>query len=248
MTYPEGSKRRPTNSEGPVNVQLLTPLETLVEPSPLQGARVERGLSVEQLSVRSGLRVEEIEWLEEGRLFRFPSQSAGMLAAVVYATALGVDRSEARRLAGLPAHGNPFRVNPVARLLVTAAVAALLSAVLVAVLMPGRSEHVRTVVAAADPNLPAPWKISVTVLNGSGDINYTRQVASRIGSMGYLIAKVTRADRFDYPQTAVYFEPGSDKIAIRLARQLGVSTQTLPPGSHPRELVVIVGPARGPGA
>jgi transcriptional regulator with XRE-family HTH domain len=242
MTYQEGSGRSPTNPEGPVNMQLLSPLETLVEPSPLQGARLERGLSAEQLSVRSGLRLEEIEWLEEGRLFRFPSQNAAMLAAVVYATALGVDRPEARRLAGLPSHGNPFRVNPVARLLVTAALAALLSAVLVAVLMPGRSEHVRTVVAAADPNLPAPWKISVTVLNGSGDINYTRQLASRIGSMGYLIAKVTRADRFDYPHTAVYFEPGSDKIAIRLARQLGVSTQTLPPGSHPRELVVIVGP------
>jgi transcriptional regulator with XRE-family HTH domain len=229
-------------------MQVLSPLETLVEPSPLQEARVERGLSVKQLSVRSGLRVEQIEWLEEGRLYRFPSQNAGMLAAVVYATALGVDRSEARRLAGLPAHGNPFRVNPVARLLVTAALAALLSAVLVMVLMPGRSEHVRTVVAAADPTLPAPWKISVTVLNGSGDINYTRRVASRIGSMGYLIAKVARADRFDYPRTAVYFEPGSDKIAVRLARQLGVATQTLPPGNHPRELVVIVGPPRGPGA
>jgi transcriptional regulator with XRE-family HTH domain len=226
---------------------LLSPLETRVEPSPLQEARLERGLSVEQLSVRSGLRVEEIEWLEEGRLFRFPSQSAGMLAAVVYATALGVDRAEARRLAGLPVHRNPFRVNPVARLLVTAAVAALVSALLVAVLMPGSREHVRTVVAPAEKNLPAPWKISITVLNGAGDINYTRQVASQIGSMGYLIAKVARADRFDYPRTAVYFEPGSDKIAIRLARQLGVGTQTLPPGDHPRQLVVIVGPHRGPG-
>jgi transcriptional regulator with XRE-family HTH domain len=245
MTYREGSDQDPPKTEGPVNVQLLTPLETRIEPSPLQEARVVRGLSVEQVSVRSGLRVDEIEWLEEGRLYRFPSQSAAMLAAVVYATALGVDKAEARRLAGLPGHDNPFRVNPVARLLVTAALAALLSAVLVMVLMPGSKEHVRTVVAASDPNLPAPWKISVTVLNGSGDINWTRQVASRIGSMGYLISKVARADRFDYPTTAVYFEPGSDKLGIRLARQLGVATQTLPPGTHPRELVVIVGPQVG---
>ena len=170
-----------------------------------------------------------------------------MLAAVVYATWLGVDRAEARRLAGLPGHGNPFRVNPVARLIGTAAVAALLSALLVMVLMPGlRGERTRTVVAAADPNLPAPWKISVDVLNGSGDINWTRDVASRIGSMGYLISKVARADRFTYPHTAVYYEPGSQAIAVRLARQIGVGTATLPPGNHPRRLVVIVGPHRGP--
>lgn len=225
-------------------MELLTPLETIVEPSPLRDARVERGLSVEQASVRSGLRVEEIEWLEDGRFFRFPSQSAAILSAVVYATALGVDRAEARTLAGLPVHRNPLRVNPAARLAVTAAVAALASAVLVAVVMPSGGDRVRTVVAPAEKNLPPPWKISVTVLNGGGDINYTRQVASQIGSMGYLIEKVARADRFDYPATAVYYEPDAQKIAIRLARQLGVGTALLPPGNHPRELFVIAGPAR----
>jgi transcriptional regulator with XRE-family HTH domain len=229
-------------------MELVTPLETLVEPSPLRDARLERGLSVEQVSVRSGLRVEQIEWLEDGRYFRFPSQSAAILAAVVYATSIGVDNPEARELAGLPVHHrNPLRVNPRARLAVTAAIAALASAVLVALLMPGPGERVRTVVAASEPNLPPPWKVEVTVLNGSGDINYTRQVASHIGSMGYLIGKVARADRFDYPNTAVYFEPGAQKLGIRLARQLGVPTMALPPGTHPRQLVVIVGPARGPG-
>lgn len=229
-------------------MDVLTPLETLVEPSPLADARAARGLSVEQVAARSGLTLQEIEWLEEGRFFRFPSQNAAVLSAVVYATSLGIDRTEARRLAGLPAHGNPFRVNPIARLIGTAAVAALVSALLVMVFMPGlRSEKTRTIVAAADPNLPAPWKISVDVLNGSGDINWTRQVASRIGSLGYLIEKVARADRFDYPRTAVYYQPGSEKIAVRLARQIGATTATLPPGDHPRQLVVIVGPARGPG-
>ncbi len=230
-------------------MELLTPLETLVEPSLLKDARAKRGLSVEQLARRSGLDAEEIEWLEEGRLFRFPSQNAAILAAVVYATALGIERGEARRLAGLPTHANPLRVNPVARLIVTAAVAALVSALAVLLVVPGlRSDRVRTVVAASEPGLPAPWKISVTVLNGAGDINHARAVASRIGSIGYVIQKVARADRFDYPRTAVYYEPGSEGIGIRLARQLGVTSQTLPPGDHPRELVVIVGPARGPGA
>ena len=230
-------------------MELLTPLETPVAPSPLKDARAGRGLSVEQLARRSGLDPDEIEWLEEGRLYRFPSQNAALLAALVYATALGIDRVEARRLAGLPAHGNPLRVNPLARLIVTASLAALVSALAVLVLFPSlRSEKVRTVVAAAEPGLPPPWKVSVTVLNGSGDINQTRQVASRIGSMGYLVDKVARADRFDYPRTAVYFEPGSKGIGVRLARQLGVVATTLPPGGHPRELVVIVGPRRGPGA
>lgn len=193
--------------------------------------------------------MQEIEWLEQGRFFRFPSQSAAVLAAVVYATSLGVDKAEARRLAGLPVHRNPFRVNPVARLLITAAVAALLSALLVMIVMPGlRGTRTRTIVAAADPNLPPPWKIQVDVLNGSGDINWTRQVASRIGAFGYMIEKVARADRFDYPHTIVYYEPGSQGIGVRLARQIGATTQTLPPGDHPRQLVVIVGPARGPGA
>ena len=60
---------------------------------------------------------------------------------------------------------------------------------------------------AASAILPPPWRIQVTVLNGSGDINYTRQVASRIGAFGYGIKKVTRAKNFTYPQTAVYFPP-----------------------------------------
>ena len=70
------------------------------------------------------------------------------------------------------------------------------------------------------------------VLNGSGDINYTRTVASRIGALAYRIDRVTRADRFDYPETAVYFHPGGEKLAARLARQLGVGLRPLPGGGR----------------
>jgi hypothetical protein len=94
--------------------------------------------------------------------------------------------------------------------------------------------------------LPPPWRIDVDVLNGSGDINYTRAVASRIGAFGYRIGRVAKAGRFDYTHTAVYYEPGGLPIAIRLARQLGIVTSPLPGGSNPRRLVVIVGPHRGP--
>ena len=94
--------------------------------------------------------------------------------------------------------------------------------------------------------LPAPWRIQVDVLNGAGDINYTRQIASRIQALAYRIGRVTRAPRFGQTHTVVYFEPGGDGIAARLARQLGVTTSPLPGGKNPRRLVVIVGPHRGP--
>jgi hypothetical protein len=95
--------------------------------------------------------------------------------------------------------------------------------------------------------LPKPWKIQVEVLNGAGDINWTRQVGSRIQSLAYTVKKVGRADRFDYPQSTVYYAPGGHLVAIRLARQLGFVTRPLPGGTDPNRLVVIVGPHRGPG-
>src|SRR5205823_1128998 len=51
--------------------------------------------------------------------------------------------------------------------------------------------------------LPPTWKLSVDVLNGGGDIYYTRALASKIGGLGYKIKRVTKAERFDYPNTAV---------------------------------------------
>ena len=87
----------------------------------------------------------------------------------------------------------------------------------------------------------------VDVLNGAGDINWTRQVASRVQSLAYTVKRVGRADRFDYPRSAVYYAPGGRLVAVRLARQLGIVTIPLPGGSNARRLVVIVGPPRGPG-
>jgi hypothetical protein len=92
--------------------------------------------------------------------------------------------------------------------------------------------------------LPPPWKVSVDVLNGSGDINYARRVATRVGSYGYRIQHVTKANRFDYRETAVYYEPGGAALADRLAKQIGCGMpKPLPGGKDPRRLVVIVGPA-----
>ena len=60
--------------------------------------------------------------------------------------------------------------------------------------------------------------------------------------MAYQIKRVSRAQRFDYPETAVYFPPGGEGIGHRLAQQLGVEARPLPAGKNPRRLVVIAVP------
>lgn len=225
----------------------------LVDPprhSPLATARVRRNLSAEELAVRAGITPAEVAWLEEGRVYRFASPDDALLACVLYAAALGIDEREARELAGLPAPRRTLGSNPLGRLVAVAAIAALLSAIGVAVAFStldlGAGETAPPPARRAGPALPAPWRVQVDVLNGSGDINRTRRIADRITALGYTVKRVTRADRFDYPQTAVYFQRGGERIATRLARSLGVVTKPLPGGSNPLRQVVIVGPARGP--
>ncbi len=118
-------------------------------------------------------------------------------------------------------------------------------AVAVAFVVPRVLDRTRAPAASgAGPALPPTWRVTVDVFNGNGDMNYTRTVASRIGAFAYRIRRVTRADRFDYPQTAVYFHSGGERLAERLARQLGVSARPLPGSGDPRRLVVVVGPPR----
>ncbi len=224
-------------------LELAHPLDAIPEPSPLKDARERRELTLRAVALRTGLTEEEVEWLEEGRIYRFPSQSAAIMAAVVYATALGIDKAEARKLAGLPV-GRRVGVNAKARLIAVGAVAALLSALAVMVVTPNLDlarTRTRTVEAIPNANLPAPWKLQINVENGNGDIAWTREVASRVGAMGYTISKVGRADRFTYPQTTVYYGPGGRDVGLRLARQLGVPTASTP-GLTKSQLLVIVGP------
>jgi transcriptional regulator with XRE-family HTH domain len=214
-----------------------------MEPSPLARARVQRQLTVEQAARRAGLTPEEVGWIEDGRLYRFGPSEKATLALLLYATALDISRREARRLAGLPLLEST-RSN---RLAVLAGVVATTLAVAVVFTLPQLLPSGNGNDAAATRNLPAPWKISVVVLNGGGDINYTRRVADRIGSMAYQIKRVARANRFDYPETAVYFPPRGEAIGQRLAKQLGVAARPLPAGKNPRRLVVIAGPPRALG-
>jgi hypothetical protein len=226
-------------------MELVQPLEAGADHSPLARARLQRQLTVEETARRAGISEEYVRWLEEGRVYRFPSPDDALLAALLYATALGVDNREARELAGLPVPAAPIERNPVPRLVVLGVILVALIVVAAVVLIPHGGNGAQK--TASNVVLPPPWRVDVTVLNGSGDINYTRQVASRVQALGYSVKHVGRADSFSYPQTAVYFPPNCENLALRLAKQLGVTTKPLPGGSGPCRLWVIAGPARGPG-
>jgi transcriptional regulator with XRE-family HTH domain len=206
--------------------------------SALAALRLQRKLTVDQAAKRAALWPDQVEWLEEGRLYRFPSSEAAVLALLRYATSLGVDQREARRLSGLPVEPSPRR--PFGRWIAAGAAAVLLAvlATALAFALGGAGSP-----AGKAAMLPPPWRVPVDVLNGGGDINFTRQLASKVGSFGYRIEHVTRAGRFDYRGTVVYFEPGGEALARRLSSQLGCGTVSpLPGGKNPRRLVVIAGP------
>jgi len=216
--------------------------------SPLAHARLHRQLTVDEAARRADLPPEEVQWLEEGRLYRFPTPDRALLATVLYATALGIEHREALELAGLPVPPIPFITNPWRRLAAVGAIGlAVLAGVLAVVLAQSSPKQHASAAAGAASTLPAPWAIKVVVLNGSGDIVYTRSIASRVQALSYRVTHVGRASSFNYPQTQVYYPPGAEAIGMRLAKQLGVPVQPLPGGLDPRRLVLIVGPQRGPG-
>lgn len=232
-----------------MHMELAEPLEPDEHHSALVAARVRRGLSREDAADRAGLSTEQAEWLEDGRLYRFPTGDDAVLAALLYASALGIDRREARRMAGLRVPPRPLDWNASGRLTAALLAIVLLGVLCVVLAAPklgfGHGGTATGGGAAArkhGPALPPPWKISVDVLNGSGDINNTRDVANQIGALGYRITRVGRADRFDYRQTVVFAPPGGIAIATRLADRLGAQVQPLPGGTNPRHVVVTVGP------
>ncbi|MDQ5822017.1 MAG: helix-turn-helix domain-containing protein, partial [Actinomycetota bacterium] len=81
---------------------LAPQLDRSAEQSPLERARLQRQLTVEGAAKRAGLSADQVEWLEDGRIYRFPSTDAALVAALLYASALGIEHREARALAGLP--------------------------------------------------------------------------------------------------------------------------------------------------
>ncbi len=96
--------------------------------------------------------------------------------------------------------------------------------------------------------LPPPWEIRVDVYNGTGIPNAATKIANEVGGpLAYRIGTVENAKRTDYIVTRVYYPPGAEAIAQRLAGQLGVGVTALPSGNDRNRLVVIVGSDRARG-
>ena len=91
-------------------MELVQPLDRAGDTSPLAAARLHKGLTVEEAARRTGLSADEVEWLEAGRVYRFPSTDAAIVATLLYATGLGLDHREARIVAGLPVPPRPVEV------------------------------------------------------------------------------------------------------------------------------------------
>jgi transcriptional regulator with XRE-family HTH domain len=215
--------------------------------SPLVAARLRRQLTVEEAAARASLDVDAVKSIEESRTYVFPSTADAIATAVVYASSLGITEREARELAGLPFESVVERWSLRRWALVlgfTAALAALMIFVLRPQFFPESPPAPPAPVAKtsipAEP-LPERWEIQVDVYNGTRTGNAASGMANALAGLAYRIGDVRNADRRNYSETRVYYPPGGEAIAERLADELGVGTTALPGGDDPLRLVVIVG-------
>jgi LytR cell envelope-related transcriptional attenuator len=218
--------------------------------SPLGAARLRRRLTVEEAAARARMEIDQVKSLEENCMYRFGSNADALAAALVYATALGISEREARQIAGLPVTSRLVDPWSLRR---TMAIFAFLAALGMLVWFgfrpelggdgPAASTPAAASPAAADPTkaLPEPWEIQVDVYNGTGTGNAAASMANKVAGLAYQIRNVGNAKRDDYTKTLVYYAPGGQEIAARLAQELGVGTAALPGGDNPNRLVVIVG-------
>lgn len=218
--------------------------------SPLGAVRMKRRLTLEEAAARARLEPDDVRALEENRIYRFPSVDEALAATLVYATALRVSEREARELAGMPV---PTRARwSLRRWVVAAALSLAAAALLLFAVNPGLVPYQITPAASgpaeAPPKLPPPWEIRVDVYNGTGIPNAATKIANEVGGpLAYRIGTVENAKRTDYVVTRVYYPPGANVIAQRLAGQLGVGVTALPSGGDQNRLVVIVGSDRARG-
>jgi transcriptional regulator with XRE-family HTH domain len=217
--------------------------------SPLVAARLRRRLSLEQAAARASLDVDAVKNLEESRTYVFPSTADAIAAAVVYASALGITEREARELAGLPVESVVERWS-LRRWAIVLGFVATLAALMIFVFRPEvfpadaprpAPAAVAKPAAPAAPPLPEPWEIQVDVYNGTAQGNAAAGIANEIAGLAYRIGAVRNATQRNYVDTRVYYPPGGEAIAQRLAGEIGVGTTALPGGDDPNRLVVIVG-------
>jgi transcriptional regulator with XRE-family HTH domain len=212
--------------------------------SPLVAARLRRRLSIEQAAARASLDVNAVKNLEESRTYVFPSTADAIAAAVVYASALGITEREARELAGLPVESVLERWSLRRWSIVlgfVVAFAALMIFVLRPQFLPAEPTAPPPAAQAAPAPLPERWEIQVDVYNGTARGNAAAGIANEIAGLAYRIGDVGNAKQLNYVHTRVYYPPGAEAIAERLAGEIGVGTTALPGGDDATRLVVIVG-------
>jgi LytR cell envelope-related transcriptional attenuator/Helix-turn-helix domain len=221
-------------------------MEAHAASSPLVTARLRRRLTLDEAAALTSLHVDEIRSLEESRTYRFESATDAIAATVVYASALGITEREARELAGLPVASVVERWS-LRRWATVLGFVAVIAAFMIFVLRPQLlpTDPPQTPAAPATKPAVAPlperWEIQVDVYNGSRLGNAASSVANEIAGLAYGIGDVRNADRRNYVETSVYYPPGGEAIARRLAGELGVGVTALPGGDDPNRLVVIVG-------
>jgi hypothetical protein len=214
--------------------------------SPFGAARLSRRLTLEQAAARANMDVDAIKSLEDNCIYRFGSNADALAAALVYAASLGINEREARRLAGLPV---PSRLDPWSPRRTLAALAFLLTCTTLAwfVAWPQFFPETPSAAAASAPSqpaaalLPARWQIQVDVFNGTTRGNAAAGLANQVAGLAYKMGTVANAKQRNYQRTLVYYPPGGEGIAKRLAGELGVGTRALPGGDNPLRLMVIVG-------
>jgi hypothetical protein len=221
-------------------------MEAHAASSPLVTARLRRRLSLEEAAALTSLDVDEIRSLEESRTYRFQTATDAIAATVVYASALGITEREARELAGLPVESVVERWSLRRWAIVlgfVAVVAAFMIFVLRPQLLPVEPPPAPTAPVTKPTAAPLPerWEIQVDVYNGSRRGNAASSLANEIAGLAYRIGDMRNADRRTYAETSVYYPPGGEAIARRLAGELGVGVTALPGGDDPNRLVVIVG-------
>jgi hypothetical protein len=213
--------------------------------SPFGAARLSRRLTLEQAAARANMDVDAVKSLEDNCVYRFGSNADALAAALVYAASLRITEREARQLAGLP---TPPRLNPwsLSRTMVAVGFFITCAALVWFVARPElpSSEAQAAPAASVQPSaqlLPDRWEIQVDVYNGTSIGNAAAGYANKIAGLAYHIGNVDDAKNKNYARTLVYYPPGAEAVAKRLADELGVGTAALPGGDNPRRLVVIVG-------
>jgi hypothetical protein len=221
-------------------------MEAHAASSPLVTARLRRRLTLDEAAALTSLHVDEIRSLEESRTYRFESATDAIAATVVYASALGITEREARELAGLPVESVVERWS-LRRWAIVLGFVAVIAAFMIFVLRlqllptdPPPAPAAPATKPAVAP-LPERWEIQVDIYNGSRLGNAASSLANEIAGLAYGIGDVRNADRRNYVETSVYYPPGGEAIARRLAGELGVGVTALPGGDDPNRLVVIVG-------